>query len=323
MNKESNLFTKDKEFESLVKKAKRVSIIKTVTISFFVSLLVFFILYFIGSFIMQSKIDKDSTIEFERNSIQGANINSSGTTYNYSPFSVTSSTELKKTVGGIPIPWGKREKIFTVFGTSKSITTSGANGSSEMGDDRMPMYFMGERVIEFFHPEVEYQKVFDDRKILDRMDENTVVEYAFSFDKAYSIREVEEIFKEHSEWYWVNTFDRVEVKEYSDGNQSGLFPIDTLILGDQAFGFEYLENSGVSSAARFISIIEKLEGVKGDYHINLINKLKDQDNEELLPEKLSIIGVVVTGSPSELKKYTNIPMIKGATYGATAERYIQ
>ena len=49
MNKENEFFPKDFEFENLVKKAKKRSIIKMVLISLVISLIVVFGLYFLGN----------------------------------------------------------------------------------------------------------------------------------------------------------------------------------------------------------------------------------------------------------------------------------
>ncbi|WP_243292856.1 anti sigma factor C-terminal domain-containing protein [Bacillus sp. FJAT-47783] len=53
----------------------------------------------------------------------------------------------------------------------------------------------------------------------------------------------------------------------------------------------------------------------------IYNSITNNGEKELTAENLSIIGVVVTGEPSELQKYNNIQQIRGATLGATVDKY--
>ena len=216
MNKENEFLPKDFEFEGLIKKARKRSIIKMVLISFVISLVVLFGLYFIGNRVMTIKMEKETNLDSTWNRVMGANIEDRGTLFNYSLTSATAKTPLVKVVAGVPIPWGEQEKVFTILGTSRDIYKNGASGSGYTDDERIPMYYEGERVVEFFHPQIQYKQVFDDRTLLNEIDDNKVVEMAFSFDDGYSIEEVNAVFKEQLAWYWVDTFskDQIENENY-------------------------------------------------------------------------------------------------------------
>lgn len=96
MNKENEFFPKDFEFEKLVKKAKKRSMIKVVLISLVISLIVLTGLYFIGDTVMKIKMEKETSLDSTWNGIMGANIEEQGTTYNYSLTSATAKTKLVK-----------------------------------------------------------------------------------------------------------------------------------------------------------------------------------------------------------------------------------
>lgn len=321
MDSEDNIFTKDKRFEGLVRRAKWVSLLRNIIISMIVSILIIFVIYFIGSFHMQSKIEKESNDDSYWYSIYGANIEERGTVYHYSLFSAVSKTERVKNVGGIPIPWGQREKVYPIFGRTQHSFTARPSGAGKIEDERMLMYVLGQRVIEFYHPEVEYKNRFDERFVLNNMNEQTVVEFAFSFDKGYSITEVNQIFEDHLEWYWIDTFDSADIQSYSEANKESTSSLDNTVLGEEAFGFKYLEDI---SAEMFIQTLHTLQENGGEYQSavqELVARLTDNGSIELAPENLRIVGVVVSGPAEELKQYKDIPMIEGATLGAITQRY--
>jgi hypothetical protein len=323
MNTENEFIPKDFEFEGLVKKARKRSVIKMVLISFVISIVVLFGLYFIGDTMMKIKMDKETSLDSTWNGIMGANIEERGTVFNYSLISATAKTTFVKVVGGVPIPWGEKEKVFHIFGTSNPISKTGASGFGYLDDERIPLYYEGERVVEFFHPQVNYRQIFDDRVILNEIHENTVVEMAFSFDDEYSIKEVNELFKEQLAWYWVDTYSELDIERENQYNADESFPYDP-IYGFDAFGFPYNRTAEDYPAANFISILERVKDDGGDYQedaVKIISNITNEGKLALEPANLKIIGVIVTGKPSELQKFNNVSIIRGATLGATTDLY--
>ncbi|WP_339146259.1 MULTISPECIES: anti sigma factor C-terminal domain-containing protein [unclassified Sutcliffiella] len=323
MNKENEFLPKDFEFEKLVKKAKKRSIIKMVLISFVISLIVLFGLYFIGNRVMIIKMEKETSLDSTWNKIMGANFVELGTLFNYSLTSATAKTKLVKVVGGVPIPWGDQEKVFTILGTSRLISTHGPSGFGYSDDERIPMYYEGERVVEFFHPQVNYKQIFDDRTLLNVIDDNTVVEMAFSFDEAYSIEKVNKVFKDQLAWYWVDTFSKDQIENNNKFNEDKNFQ-DATIHGFQAYGFTYNRVAESNSASNFISILEEVKEDGGDYQEDakrIITNITNEGEINLEPGNLKIIGVIVTGKPSDLLKFSDESMIHGATLGATTDLY--
>ena len=323
MNTEDEFMPKDFEFEKIVKKARKRSIIKMVLISFVICLIVLFGLYFIGNTMMKIKMEKETYLDSAWNDIMGANIEERGSIFNYSLTSATAKTKLVKVVGGVPIPWGEQEKVFTIFGSSRLISNNGPSGVGYSDDERIPMYYEGERVVEFYHPQVHYKQIFDDRALLNAIDDNTVVEMAFSFDDGYSIEEVNKVFKEQLAWYWVDTFSKDKIENDNKFNKDQNFR-DSTIYGFEAYGFSYNRNAEAYSASNFISTLERVKEDGGDYQEDaekIITSITNQGKIKLEPQNLKIIGVIVTGKPSDLKKFSDESMIRGATLGATTDLY--
>ena len=204
-----------------------------------------------------------------------------------------------------------------------AISTTGPSSFGYSDAERIPMYYEGERVVEFFHPQVNYKQLFDDRTLLNVIDDNTVVEMAFSFDKRYSIEEVNEVFKDQLAWYWVDTFSKDQIENDNQFNKNKDFR-DATIHGFQAYGFAYNRVAESHSASNFISILEDVKEDGGDYQEDakrIITNITNQGEIKLEPENLKIIGVIVTGKPSDLLKFSGLSMIRGATLGATTDLY--
>lgn len=324
---DNELFPKDIEFGKLVKKAKRKSFIKTSLISLVSSLLVIFVLYFIGDFVMQQRMQKEIELVSSLHSIRGANIEDTGTSFDYSPFSAIATTDRIKKVAGVPIPWGGEKMVFTVFGTTKLLQTAQAFGSGTIDDDRIPMFFQGERELEFFHPKVNYKNIYDDRDLLKHIDDHTLVEMAFSFDKGYSIAEVQEIFKGNLAWYWVDTFTKGNIKEHNEMNtpdDNELFFHEYLIGAHGVYGFLHGYGEDSQQADSFIATIKFLKSKGGENKgevKSVYNTLTNNGKKKLTGDNLKIIGVVVTGKPSELQKFNDLKMVRGAILGATVDEY--
>lgn len=314
MKHQNEPFLVDKDFSNLVKKAKRTSIIRNTLISIIVCIVLFYILYLLGSIVMQKKIDRENWIDGAWQQIIGANVEGPRKVYQNSPFSTSVTTHSIKHVGGVPVPWGSEEKVFTILGTSQSISKEMISGSGEIDSERIPLYFQGERLIEFFHPVIEYETRIDERPLLDEIDENKLVEFAFSFDKPYSIQKVQDAFSTHLAWYWVDTFSTNELDVMKGAT----------IIGNNAIGFQHSDSLDFDPSSNFITSIEWLMENGGDYRKDaekIYSNLTRLSEERFLPSDLKIIGVVVTGAPSELKIYDDVPFIKTAILGATVDRY--
>lgn len=313
MSKKNELFSKDADFSKLVKKAKRKSLIRNGLISVIVSVILFIGLFWLGTFLMYKKMEQESNYDYAWQSIIGANIEYGGSLFNYTPFSATVTTEINKYLADTPVPWGNHEKVFTIFGPSRAIHSHSISGKGEIEDERIPLYFLGERVIEFYHPDGNYEFIPDDKSLLDEIDENKLVELAYSFDTAYTIAEVQEMFGDQLSWYWVD--------DATPLSQNGAE--DQPIIGNNVYGFLHGEESE-QRAEFFIRQIESLREEKGDFQQEA-NRLYDAitDNGQLEPEvqNLKIIGAVVTGAPEQLQQFNELPNIRAAVLGATTDRY--
>lgn len=308
MNEKNELFASGHDFSKLVKKAKRKSLLKNIVISLLVSSVLLTGLFGLGTYVMYQKVDKEMNYDYARHFIQGANVMIGGSLYNYTPFSASIITETSKLVGGVPVPWEVHEKVFSIFGSSRIIQSNSATGMGGVEEERIPVYFQGERMIEFYSSSGIYDSLPDDRPLLAEIGSHKNVEMAFSFDAAYSIEEVEAIFSNQANWYWVDASSPDEQEP---------------LLGSSAYGFLSHQNP-LESANGFIQQIDWLQEEKSEFQAEvkqLYEKLAADSQSSVKAENLKISGVVVTGTPEELQQFADIPIIRAAVLGVTTDRY--
>lgn len=313
MSEKDGLFQVDNDFSQLVKKARRKSLLRNIIATICVSILFFGGLIWIGTYQMYKKAEETQIYDNMWQFVKGANIENNGSIYTNTPYSTTVTTARYKEIDGVPVPWGEHVKVHSILGTSRELLTSAISSSGYAEEGRIPLYFQGERVVEFYSPNRNYSFLPDDRALLDKIADHQVVEMAFSFDQSYTIDEVRKQFTDQLAWYWVDT---------ASGNEreSDVHPIN----GEEAYGFiSRIEETNEDSAKMFIQQIEWLqrEGDSKEEAHRLYDALTDARKAELSPDTLKITGAVVTGTPEELKKFYDVPMVRTAVLGATANKY--
>lgn len=312
MNEKNELFPGDGDFSKLVKKARRTSLIRNILVSVIVSSLLLFGLLWLGTFLMYKNMETENNYDYAAESIRGANVELGGSHFNYTPFSANVVTSSTKYVAGVPVPWETREKAFSIFGSSRPIQSPSYSGRGTIDDDRMVMYFQGERMIEFYSPELDYGFLPDERNLLGEIGEDKVVEMAFSFDAAYGIEEVQEIFSNQLNWYWVDVSLAADQAEEQQP-----------VYGYNAYGF-FQNRDAMESADMFVRQLEWLREEDGDFQPEagrIYEVMAGEGFSEVAVDELEISGAVVTGSPEELLAFSELPMIRAAVLGATADKY--
>lgn len=312
MNDKNELFPGDGDFSKLVKKARRKSLIRNIVVSVIVSSILFVGLLWLETFLMYKNMEKENDYDYTVESIRGANVEMAGSHYNYTPFSANITTSSTKYVAGVPVPWETREKAFSIFGLSRPVQSPSYSGSGTLDDDRMILYFQGERLVEFYSPGFNYGFLPDERGLLEEIDNNKVVEMAFSFDDAYGLEEVEELFSEQLNWYWVDVSTDADLEEDQQP-----------IYGYNAYGF-FQNRDTLESAGMFIRQLEWLREEKGHFQPEaerIYGVMTGAGSGELEAEDLLVSGVVVSGTPEELLAFSELPMVRTAVLGATTDKY--
>ena len=326
-------------FQQSVRKAKRRQTIKFFIIGSLSTLLILYALYLGASYALQKRIinDNDEQILSE---IKGANVYRSGDkSFTYGFLNATSQVWIEKTIGDRTIIWNTIKEQIPALGSKKVIDNPRSVESSGFSDklNRFVHYnsFNGEREVEFYYPHVKYDYLPNELEIATNLDENTLAEVALSFDKPYTLKELEELMgSEDVNWLWVNTEAQVEKQEmdWSDANDTQKELIETTdprkniygnrtMSGASANGFQVKDEGFIQHAQYFLYAIEDLskEGKYQSEAQEIANGIKK--NSFPTVDDIRIIGAVVTGTPEELERFTDLGIMRASTIGATTSLY--
>ncbi|GFZ31474.1 hypothetical protein CSC2_20000 [Clostridium zeae] len=212
---------------------------------------------------------------------------------------------------------------------------------------------LGQRKMMFFYPFSDYKDLYrNDLQKLDEVDNKKIAEVALSFDKYYSIEEVNGMIPKGVDitWYWVDTLsdeqkknivksdesDTKNIREgYNGTRKDGLFR--RVVSEDSAIGIKAIDLNGYKLDKPVDKFVESL--YRNNYSKNELNAIKS-DEVNYLKKELNIVqendsnsalkydskviktgGIVVTGSVDQLKVLKNNPHIKASIFGVIADKY--
>ncbi|MGH1328703.1 anti sigma factor C-terminal domain-containing protein [Bacillus pretiosus] len=318
---QSELFLDDKEFEKTMRKSRRKAIIKNVVITGSVLIALYGGLSFGNNYWLSERLTKEDNATGVWLSITAPNIEQHASFYNWNSFSADATHEYSKKIGERVIPWESLTGHYNLIYSEKEPS----NWINHYNEKRKGWEIYnsqnGQRELIFYHPKVQYKQVPNDLNLLDDIGSNKYVEYALSFDRPYSISDVQNLLdKQNTEWLWIDTESD---KEINSMNQQELNEeVGGLFNRGNIYGYPYNSQNDWQSPEFFIDTL-KSPNFYGDYADKakeILTKLK-KDNPKLNPEKVKIIGAVITGTPDELKKYQSKEFIRASSLGATIDKY--
>ena len=191
----------------------------------------------------------------------------------------------------------------------------------------------------FYHPRIEYENYPTDLDLLEDIGENKYLEFALSFDRGYSIKEVQQMLPGQVKiaWYWVDTYSEQELAKMKgqqaklvgpDGQPSGetYYQKPQVLFAKQVYGIKAITSNGenrIEPWDDFIKVINIGRQRKGRYQEqfkNLYNVL-NHGKGEISKDDLKIIGAVVTGDTASLKQLRNNSCIKAQTLGIQIDKF--
>ncbi|MDA1678163.1 anti-sigma factor [Bacillus cereus group sp. TH152-1LC] len=229
-------------------------------------------------------------------------------------FRTNSHFDVVKTVGKKEIPLGTLE-------TSSFLSSVNVLNNSWMNTFYQPKLF-------FVHPKTEQgdylkessKKVWD---TLAKVHEGTVAEIAISFDKAYTLKELEPLL--------YNVFEAQELPPtplwYAlDTGQEKTNVEDHILHGGEAIGFpehiRFLDSDTENQKTPEDKVIEMMRILST--HTETVSKIAIIPEKELKLDKryqyvkdngVKVYGMVITGPSKELLKLQNSPNVRYATLG--------
>ena len=324
----------DNKFQDIVKKAKKKIAIRNIFISVLVTFGVLVIL--IVSWLSLMGLSQSNAINDERmfSRISSPNIYEIGyQIHNNGLLEGTLSFARYKLVGDIPIHWNENVINYNLFGRSGGVLGDHSPVQTTDKIDGLPRFYdrdVKERIMQFYHPNVDYETIRNDIVQLKNIGSNKELEMAISFDKGYSPDEVRDLLpKEVSlKWYWLDTYtdndkrleERTFKKEYGKVVNLGSDPI----FPDEIFGFSEVNEGVLSSEEVFLSDLEEgLNSLKKKEYLEEFTRIYANlrgDSKQPKVSDIKIIGVIVTGSPSQLESLKNLNEVRASVFGAIVEK---
>ncbi|WP_077622502.1 anti sigma factor C-terminal domain-containing protein [Sediminibacillus massiliensis] len=310
-------FVTGPSFQQSVKKAIRKQTFKFISICSVCTLIILFVLYHGASFMLDKKIESASaSMLYAR--VNGANIYEDVNSVDYHGLlSATYISKFSKYMGDREITWNVTEEKFTVFNRNKAdaITIRDRNFSEELNRRVLYNKYNGERQVDFYYPQIEYDFLPQELNIATELEEDKLVEVALSFDKGYTTKEIEKLMgEENVTWFWVDTATEEKIDNFSNTRSP-------YVDGPSADGFQVYSDDYTSSAKEFLRDIQQLKE-EGTYQA-AAKRMAEGINGESIPHVLDVklIGAIVTGTPEQLNEYKELGIVRASTIGATIDFY--
>ncbi|MCM3597209.1 anti-sigma factor [Metabacillus idriensis] len=317
-------FLSSPSMQKAIKKTKRKQTIKYVIISVLTMTILLTVVINGSQYLMNKRIEKEESTMFD--TVHGANIHASGGGYNYDLFSVTSEKRYRKTIGDRTILWDiKRERI-PLFGRKETLESG--NGMVEVNSlnksaQRYVRYndLNNERKIDFYYPKLSYDFLPNELELVNRLNENMLVEVALSFNEPMTIAEASrQLGHDNVNWLWVDTttvaqMKRMEKELDSDNNKTK--------GGGGAFGFDVNPDFPYSDKNEqfFMDTMEQLSQ-SGSHKGSIREALKGiEENTQSTNGMIRINGAVVTGTPKKIQRFQKMEFIRASVLGATIDKY--
>ncbi len=310
-----------------VKKAKRFSIMKIVFISLFT-----FIILISGFISISGKINNkrwNAHMDKLRNkyTVQAPN-KFYGMSYTYKSF-FGGKIDYKtfKYLNGIRINTGEHSTEYNLFGERNRMGEESFETQMNWEElNFLPRYNdIGQKLMVFYYPYVDYGDRYEnDLSLLDDIGNNKYMEIAISFDKAYSIEEVNKMIPKsiNLTWYWVDAVEETQketqgyyINEQENGSLVEQYP--DLCYENDAYGFKTINKHG----ERIENPEEKFINALKDGRIKQIYDTIAGEDKKLTKDDIKVQGIVVTGDAENLKLLKKIPFIKASSLGVTIDKY--
>jgi hypothetical protein len=306
------------DIEGIVKNAKRKSIKRNIVITTLSIIILGFIAITGNGVILGwafNKASEDNQLLYQ---ISQPNVETSETQFSFGILSGEYTYQKYKLIEDKVISWGTEQKEFNALGknTASAIYDSVSSRESKKGV-RYYNPSNGQRMMLFYHPWFEYKTIQNDLSLIEKAPSDAVMEVAISFDKPFSVTEVQKFLnlRKKITWYWVNDYYKNDKKNLQGLHETG----DSASL---VYGFNATAPGGEGDTLGqneddYIAILKKLKGLGSyDYIVDrLLETEKENRNDGL------ILGVVVTGTKDELLKLKEEKHIRAISLGAVATEF--
>jgi len=339
VNKIFNEF-KSKKLGRVIRRARLWTILKIIGISFLVFCVCYFALSYFGNAYISRRVNEAYNYRFSINNISAPNKYIGKHITVLGIFSAKIDYTTYKLIQGKVVYTGSENYSLTfdnglISETSPPILDYNFDSSyliEYLGYRRYNE--LGQRVMVFFYPFVSYDtsEYPNDLDLLDDIGSDKYMEIALSFNREYTVEEVEKMLPEGVTvtWYWIDDLNendkemlKIPLKEQEEMEFPVIFP--PVKSEYTAYGIKLYDNSGEEipdPAKWFIYYTEmgKDEYRKGNEFERIYNNITGEDGK-LTEDDIKIWGAVVTGDSESLKALIGLPFIRASSLGIVTDKY--
>ncbi|MCM3729979.1 anti-sigma factor [Neobacillus cucumis] len=305
-NEQFDLVFDDKSLGKTLKKAKRVTLFRTIIISAIVCILLVFTVYKVNMWWVSKIGGETATDLIKQDAIMKApNTIVKTETIDYGFLKGTIKREVFKVVEDKIIPWETQEANFGFRGFK---STSFSSSSTKIDEDTYIHIPNGEKEMLFYVPQYRYKTYANDLSELKDYPNDKYIELGVSFNKGYSLNEVKKMLPTsvHPMWYWVNDYpNKAYERDEPESGQWFYGIYDPTSKVGQA-----MSSPKIKSELAFLRRLKMLDKSKS-YYTLVKNHQKDG----------MIIGAVVTGTKDSLLELKDQPYVKASSIGAVVDKY--
>lgn len=300
----------------LINAAKRKSYFRITGVSFLVSIFVLLLLILLKLQLTPYFMNQKMAAQELYYEIYGANIYTGFWTEDYKLFNSSAIAPKYKLLNGKPVYLGE-----VSFDSAPIEITIGNSEFAQFS-------YKGNRVMNFFHPSLQYAEYTNDLNELNKVNDGKWIEMALSFDQPYTYQEVVAMLPKDVtlQWSWVDTYSAEEIEAMkASNNENAEYPATILREHDVA-GFPSISKAGENikdPVDSFITTLELALSKGGSYKENfeyMYNVLKN-DQDSLTDKNVKIIGAVVVGDKQQLTSLIDQPYIQASSFGASVDQY--
>lgn len=239
-------------------------------------------------------------------------------------------------------PWDTQNKVFNSGATAVKyklienkpvyvgeVDVDKSDYENHLGIEGNDIYsYYGNRIMEFYHPLVKYDKYSNDLLKINEIDDNKNIEMGLSFDKSYTIDDIEDLLPKDVSinWLWVDTYKDDTLKSLKKFD-NGITKRDAQILEeDQITGFSLIDKVGNIKKDPINEFIEDInyglrKGGKYKDDIKYIHETLSHGEKEIEKNNIKIIGAVIVSDKEGLSKLKDLEMIKSSSFGVITDKY--
>ncbi|MBQ7232839.1 MAG: anti sigma factor C-terminal domain-containing protein [Bacillales bacterium] len=299
----------------LIKSARRKSYLRIAGISFLISILVFILLILLKIQLTPYLIHNKIVAKELYYEIYGANSYVGVWAEDYRLIGSSATAPKYKLLNGRPVQIGEIS-----LNNSDNIIDKVSLGNSEFEQ----FSYMGNRIMNFFHPLLQYKKYAHDLYELDQLSDGKWIEMALSFDQAYTYDEVLAMLPKEVtlQWNWIDIYSPEELAGWKMSDEMS----EEYFKEQEVVGFPSISEDGKEIENPMESFIETLElslnkgGAYKKEFEQIYHTLKGNQSS-LTNENIKIIGVVVVGDKQQLQSLLDKNYIQASSFGAIVDQY--